>query len=200
LLIENTQVVDEALHIDLHGLKALVHLRRGEAELALAAAEKASQLIAKTSPTSFLSLPGYAGTAEVHMALWEAAVTGQNSKAKDLKAGAQQACRALQGYARVFPIGQPCAYLWQGVLEWESGRRGRARKWWAKSLRAAEKLDMPYPAGLAHFEIGQRLPLTDPARLRHLTRACRLFTRLGATYDLERAQEALRCTTHNKAA
>jgi tetratricopeptide (TPR) repeat protein len=200
LLIENTQVVDEALHIDLHGLKALVHLRRGEPELALAAAEKASQLIAKTSPTSFLSLPGYAGAAEAHLALWEAAVAGQNAKARDLKAGAQRACRALQGYARVFPIGQPRAYLWQGVLEWVSGHRGRARKWWAKSLRAAEKLDMPYPAGLAHFEIGRRLPLTDPTRPRHLARACRIFTRLGATYDLERAQEALRCTTHNKAA
>jgi tetratricopeptide (TPR) repeat protein len=202
LLNENTQVVDEALHIDLHGLKALVHLRRGEAELALAAAEKASQLIAKSSPTSFLSLPGYAGAAEAHLVLWETALAGQNTqvKAKDLKAGAKRACRALRGYARVFPIGQTRAYLWQGVLEWVSGRRGRARKWWAKSLRAAEKLDMPYSAGLAHLEIGQRLPLTDPARSRHLARACRLFIRLGATYDLERAQEALRCTTHNKAA
>ncbi|MCL4296074.1 MAG: AAA family ATPase [Anaerolineae bacterium] len=202
LLAENTHVVDEALHIDLQGLKALTHLRQGDAELALAAAEEASQLIAKTSPTSFLSLPGYAGAAEVQLLLWEAAFTGQNSKTnvKDLKAGAQRACRALQAYARVFPIGQPRAYLWQGVLEWVSGRRGRARKWWAKSLRAAEKLDMPYPAGLAHFEIGQRLPLTDPARPRHLARACRIFTRLGAAYDLERAQEALRCTTPNKAA
>jgi hypothetical protein len=193
LLAENTQVVDEALHIDLHGLRALVHVRRSETELALAAAEKASQLIAKTSPTSFLSLPGYAGAAETHLALWEAAITEQNSKAqaKKLKAGASRACRALSSYARVFPIGQPQAFLWQGVLEWVSGRPGRAKKWWAKSLNAAEKLGMPYPAGLTHLEIGRRLPLTDPARPRHLARACRIFTRLGATADLERAQEAL---------
>ncbi|MBE7555372.1 MAG: AAA family ATPase [Anaerolineales bacterium] len=98
LLAENTHVVDEALHIDLHGLKALVHLRQTDAELALAAAEKASQLIAKTSPTSFLSLPGYAGAAEAHLVLWEAALTGQNSKAKarDLKPEHSRACRACK--------------------------------------------------------------------------------------------------------
>jgi tetratricopeptide (TPR) repeat protein len=192
LLAENAQVVDEALHIDLYGLKAVVHLRRAEPELALAAAEKASTLIGKTSPTSYLSLPGYAGAAETYLALWESK-TIQTLKSSTVN----QACKALRGYARVFPIGQPRACLWQGVWEWSSGHPGRAKKWWHKSLAAAERLGMPYSAGLAYLEMGRRLPPTDPDRPRHLGRACRIFTRLGAAYDLEQAKEALRCMTPN---
>jgi tetratricopeptide (TPR) repeat protein len=186
LLQENAHVVDEALHIDLHGLKAVVYLRRAERDLALAAAEKASHLISKTSPTSYLSLPGYAGAAETYLAL------GTSKDFQTIKrSNVQQACQALRSYARVFPIGQPQAYLWQGVLEWGLGRPERAKKWWAKSLAAAEKLGLPYAAGLTHLEMGRRLPPLDSARPRHLGRACRIFSRLGATYELEQAKEAL---------
>jgi tetratricopeptide (TPR) repeat protein len=195
LLNENPHVVDEALHIDLHGLKAVIHLRRGEPGPALAEAEKASNLITRTSPTSFLSLPGYAGAAETYLALWENE-PGSNGPALK-RANGQRACKALRNFARVFPIGQPQACRWQGVFESLSGHPGRAKKWWATGLAAAEKLKMPYSAGLIHYEMGRLLPLADPDRPRHLGRACRIFTRLGAAYDLKRAQEALRCTTPN---
>jgi hypothetical protein len=56
---------------------------------------------------------------------------------------------------------------------------------------------MPYSEGLIHYEMGRRLSLADPDRARHLARACRIFTRLGAAYDLSQVQEALRCTTPN---
>jgi tetratricopeptide (TPR) repeat protein len=195
LLGQNTQVVDEALQIDLHGLKAIVHLRRAEPERALEAAEKASHLIAKTSPTSYLSLPGYAGAAETYLTLWENEIRSNVQTFK--RSNVQRACHGLRGYARVFPIGQPAAALWQGVFEWLSGRPDQAQKWWAKSLAAAEKLGMPYAEGLTHYEMGRRLPLDNPARSRHLLQACQIFTRLAAGYDLEQAQEALRCTTPN---
>jgi class 3 adenylate cyclase/tetratricopeptide (TPR) repeat protein len=192
LLAENPQVVDEALPIDLHGLKALVHLRIGEPKLALAAAEKASLLIAKTSPTSYLSLPGYAGAAETYLTLWASKEVPTIKRAEVQRAG-----KALRHYARVFPIGRARAYLWQGVWEWLEGRPGSAKKWWAKSLQAAKRSGLPYSEGLIHYEIGRRLLLADPERARHLARACRILARLGAAHDLEQAKEALRCTTPN---
>jgi tetratricopeptide (TPR) repeat protein len=191
LLAQDTHLVDEALRIDLYGLLALVHLRRDEPELALAAADKAINLAAQTSPLSYLSLPGYAGVVETYLSL---------NPVKDTRAksNARRASKALQGYARVFPIGQARTYLWRGVSEWLSDRPRRAQKLWAKSLAAAERLAMPYEQGLVHSEIGRRLPLDDPARPEHLTRACEIFTRLEATHDLERAQEALAlCTTRH---
>ncbi|MCB9104942.1 MAG: hypothetical protein H6633_11955 [Anaerolineales bacterium] len=71
LLRQDQQLVDEALTIDLHGMLAVVHLRRAEIEPALAAAKTGAALIAKASPSSFLSLPGYAGIAETYLSLWE---------------------------------------------------------------------------------------------------------------------------------
>lgn len=195
LLNENPHVIDEALYIDLHGLKALVHLRRAEPDLALVEAEKTSNLIAKTSPTSFLSLPGYAGAAETYLSLWESELHSNRQTLK--RSDVQRACQALRGYARVFPIGQPRAYLWQGVFEWLSGRPHKAQKWWNQSLEVAKKLDLPYSEGLTHLEMGRRLPLADPARPRHLVRAYRIFARSGAVYELKQAQEALQCTSPN---
>jgi tetratricopeptide (TPR) repeat protein len=191
LLQQHPDIVDEALHIDLYGLLATVHLRRDEPEQALAAAKKAASLIAKTSPTSYLSLPGYAGVAETYLSLWE----HPSSPISHRKSQARRACQALRSFARVFPVGQSRAYLWQGVFEWQAGRRYVAEELWNKGLVAAKQLEMPYAEGLIHYETGRRLPQADPARVEHLTQASEIFTRLGATYDFERAQEALRCTT-----
>ncbi|MCB0214489.1 MAG: hypothetical protein KDJ52_34435, partial [Anaerolineae bacterium] len=71
LLSQDTHIVDEALTIDRQGLLALVHLRRNEPQAAHLAAQTGLELITKTSPTSFLSLPGYAGIAETFLTLWE---------------------------------------------------------------------------------------------------------------------------------
>ena len=198
--------MDEALKIDRHGLLALVHIRRKKPDLALAAAEEAIKLMIGVRPALFLSLPGYAGVAETYLRLWEAKTIAQpsasinpkvmpassDSNVKDLKSGAWQACGALRSYARVFPIGQPQACLWRGTYQWLSGRANAARKLWAASLNVAGALAMPYDQGLIHYEIGKHCPAGDPARASHLTMACDIFERLKASYDLARAQEALR--------
>ncbi len=206
LLAENPDIVDEALNIDLHGLLALVQVRRNEPEQALAAADKATDLMAQTSPTSYLSLPGYAGVVETYLTLWDietdhkeskSQVANQESEIQNRKSSARRAYKALRSYTRVFPIGQPRSYLCRGLTAWLSGQTYSARRLWAKSLEAAEKLNMPYAQGLAHYEIGRHLSLDDTARVEHLTQASEIFTRLEATYDLRRTQDALACTTPN---
>lgn len=189
LLAQNPDIVDEALNIDRHGLLALVHLRRGDAEAALKAARTALDLIAQSSPTSFLSLPGYAGVAETLLYLWE---TGSLAGGQQLEKLGRAACKALHNYARVFPIGRPRAYLWQGLLEWLRGRPGPARRLWAKSLAAARQMEMPYAAGLALYELGRHLPADDPRRPEHLAQAGRIFSQLEAPYDLQRTEEAMK--------
>ncbi|MCB9102211.1 MAG: AAA family ATPase [Anaerolineales bacterium] len=209
LLRQDQQLVDEALTIDLHGMLAVVHLRRAEIEPALAAAKTGAALIAKASPSSFLSLPGYAGIAETYLSLWEREMVDrlgfemqtinlsqiQKGRIRGYKSpyknAARRACRALRKYAKVFPIGQPRANLWQGRFEWLSGRLLLAGELWRRSLALAEQYQMPYDQGLAHYEIGRHLPLDDPIRTQHLLQAERLFLDLGATYDFERVREAL---------
>jgi hypothetical protein len=92
----------------------------------------------------------------------------------------------LSSFARVFPIGQPRALLYQGWYDWLEGRRALAGRKWRGSLSIAHKLGMPYDEGLAHYEIGRHA--TGAERQTHLARACEIFAQLDAAYDLARAQ------------
>ncbi len=181
LLAENS---DRTSEITVTGLLAVAHVRLGRMDLARQAADAAARLIAQvaSSPTSQDVVEGYAGVAEVYLTLWEDAV-GQSAEFRKL---AQRACKDLHGYARVFPIGQPRAWLWQGRCDWLAGDARKARQSWEKSLAAAERRAMPYEQGLTHSEIGRRAKGME--RQTHLARAIELFTRLGAAYDADRVR------------
>jgi hypothetical protein len=47
------------------------------------------------------------------------------------------------------------------------------------ALAAAEELDMPYEAALAHLEIGRRLGDADAARAAHLRQGREMLARIG---------------------
>lgn len=113
------------------------------------------------------------------------------TRRRDLRTKAKEACKILSQFAHVFPIGQPLAWLWQGLYDWLTGQPAKAHKSWEKSLAVAERLAMPYEQGLAHYEIGRHLGMEDPARRKHLQQAGEIFTRLNAVYDLGRVQRAL---------
>ncbi len=206
LLAEESHIVDQALRIDTLALLAQVQTELGQREAALSAAGQALALLAGTSPVSYLSLPGYAGVACTYLRLWEQDIAQHSGRSphqpdspaagqrSPLAMAARRACKFLRGYARVFPVGQPQARLWQGLFEWQSGRRRVATEQWQQSLRQATRLKMPYDEGLAHYEIGRHLPLTEAQRRAHLEQAIAIFERLAAPEPLRRAQEALACT------
>jgi len=190
-LTASDEVTDLRVKVNSYALLALARLRRGEPELARAAATDAAQRIAKarTSDVTY-SLEGYADVAEVYLALWEAnAQNGQPaSELRALAAPARQACKALHQFAGVYPIGQPRDWLWQGLYDWLNGKPARAQQAWRKSLERAGQLSMRYDEALAHYQIGRHLKAEDQARLEHLARAREIFSELGAAYDLARAQ------------
>ncbi len=114
---------------------------------------------------------------------------GSNDERKEILQMATRINRTLRLFARVFPIGKPRARLWEGTASWVSGKPARAHRYWRKSLRAAERLEMAYEEGLTHFEIG--LHGTNDIRRRHLEKARERFTALGAAYDTTRAESLL---------
>jgi tetratricopeptide (TPR) repeat protein len=161
LLSQNPHIVDEALNIDLYGLLALVYLHLDRPEEAYQAVTQALTLMAKVSPTSFLSLPSYAAIAETCLLLWENNFAPAQGNGQP-KAMARRALKGLRAYARVFPIGRPQARLWQGVFEWQAGRATRAEKLWAAAIESARTLHMSYLHAIACHQIARRLPFTDP--------------------------------------
>ncbi|HMA38211.1 MAG TPA: adenylate/guanylate cyclase domain-containing protein [Chloroflexia bacterium] len=181
LLAANTGRGEEILA---YGLLALMHWRRGAPRPAGRAAQEAATRIAQSSPTLVYGLGGYAAVAEVYLAAWEAEIQARGGARRSTERRAARACRALQGYARVFPIARSRAWISTGVYQWLAGRPGPAHRAWRRALRQARAFGMPYMAALAHYEIGRHLPVTHPARAGHLARARLLLRRLGAAYDL----------------
>jgi class 3 adenylate cyclase/tetratricopeptide (TPR) repeat protein len=183
--------LDHLTQIWSYGLLALTRLHQGDPQGAQQAAETAANLIRHTTPIAVFVLDGYAAVAEVYLALWAASRGQPSAERRRLRRAAWQACAALHVHAWVFPISSPRAWLWRGVHDWTAGKPSKAHKAWHKSLAAAERLSMPYEEGLAHYEIGRHLPAGDSARRDHVTRACEIFTRLEAAYDLACAQTVL---------
>jgi class 3 adenylate cyclase/tetratricopeptide (TPR) repeat protein len=181
LLADRGSRADEILA---YGLLARAYLRRQDEERARLAAQQAASLIAQSQPVAMHILEGYAAIAEVYLSLWAAGD-------RTTKRPARQACAALRRFARPFPFARPRTWLCQGQAAYLSGQRRRALAAWRKSLATAERLAMPYEQGRAHYELGQHLPATHPARPAHLSRACEIFEDIGAPYELAHAQAAL---------
>ncbi len=181
--------------IQILGSLAQVRLRRQEWELARNAADAAAEVIAADWPAStFYTFEGYAALPVVYMGLWRAQMKGQYdapSGTVHFKKLAAKACRSLHGYARIFPIAKPRAWLWQGAYYWLARKPGKAHGAWQKSLNHARRLDMPYDQGLAHYEIGRHLPMDDGERNEHLRQALRIYSQLGTVWDLERVQQVI---------
>jgi class 3 adenylate cyclase/tetratricopeptide (TPR) repeat protein len=184
-----TENIDKISMLTTHGLLAAAHLRRGDRQSAWQAAEDGMQLIEELpAPTSYYLLGGYLGVAGTYLALHEGADPQQR---KLLALRVPKACRAMGRYARTLPLGGPSACRCKGLALWLHGKRKAALRAWAKGLRLATRLEMPYEEALAHLEIGQRLPVGHPEHDAHLTRACELFTALDTPFDLDRARRLL---------
>jgi class 3 adenylate cyclase/tetratricopeptide (TPR) repeat protein len=172
------------------GLLAAARLRLGRREDAAWAADATTRLIERTRPMANFNLEGYSGAVEVYLDQWESVAAAGSCAPRELKRRARRACRALDGFARVFPIARPRAALWGGRRAWLRGQAPRAFVRWRVGLEAAERLGMPLEQGLLHAEIARRAALPGPLLAPHIERAGEIFSRLGAEDELARLGDA----------
>jgi len=134
----------ELTELDLHGLGALLRLRRGDAKGAREAADRALALRARLSPmvSFYNTVVSCAAVAEVYLGLWESQAPGAGD-AGELRRSAQRACKALWKLARIYPMCRASAWLLQGRLEALSGRPARARQSWETAIREARERATP---------------------------------------------------------
>ncbi|NUM47344.1 MAG: AAA family ATPase [Anaerolineales bacterium] len=194
LLTSNPDLTEETRN---HGTLAIARLRQGEYQLAFEAAVQAGKLIAKTAtPTLFSVFEGYAAPPAVFLSLWQygeylstlpSGIKPITFRLEDCQKGAANALKSLHQYARIFPIGQPRAALWQGAYEWLTGKAQKAFPTWEKGLKTAQTLGLPWEEARLHYEIGRRKPGGSDIRQYHLQEAEKIFTKLGAEFDRERA-------------
>jgi hypothetical protein len=63
-------------------------------------------------------------------------------------------------------------------------------------LASAERLELPFEAGLGHYELGRHTDEGGEDRWRHLEEAVRLFESLGTPHELRLAAGALDRSVH----
>jgi tetratricopeptide (TPR) repeat protein len=168
-----------------YGVLALAHWRNGDHNQARKAAEAGAQRFNKFRPTAAQVLEGYVDLAEIYLALWEQT----NARDATLHGGVKQALAALQGFAKIFPIGRPSLLRLQGLYATLTGRPVKAQRLWQTSLAEAERLSMPYEQALTRYEIG-RWKSGDDRQL-VLRHAQELFQQIGAVYDAGRVKDLL---------
>ena len=101
----------------------------------------------------------------------------------------------MHRFAGRFLLGRPHADIWDGLLVWIDGRRGRAMRHWQRAITLTERLHMPFERGLAHLEIGRHLPANTNDRQYHLDLAADLFERLACAGELARVRVELSRST-----
>lgn len=159
---------------------AMVSLRQGGTETAVAHANAALEQLSSQFPTSVGLLISYDMVAHVLLTVWE--------KTGKMPSQLSAALRALTRFGRFYRVGKPYVCLHQGHAWYLQGRLPKARRAWTKGLDLAETLMMPYMKGRLLLENGRFFPKSSTA----LAEARQLFTQLGTTWELELCQQPMK--------
>jgi len=170
----------EQAHV--HSLLVQAHLRRGDWAAARQAGDDGARIIARSSPTFYSQLEGYAGPAHAYLGCWQMA--SDASEAKVLSKQALAACRKLRKFAGIFPVARPRSMRLEGMYKWLSGNRRGAIRTWEAGIELARRLGMRYEEALTHLELLRRLEPGAASRPVHLAQAGSLLRQLPAAYEL----------------
>lgn len=164
----------------LQAIASALYLQQGQPEAAGREADLALRLMPHVSaPNQIIMADGITNLAEVYLSLWAA---GQ----ENYRPQAQEVCRLLNRYGRVFAIVAARAAIMQGFYEQLMGNPAGAKRLWHKGLTLAQQLGMNFEVGLAHFYLGRYA--SRPERNNHLAQAKTTFQELGAIGDLARLE------------
>lgn len=161
----------------------MYHLEQGRPERALEIMEEAQQLIAERRLRGLPLTQNRIALAQCRLHIAE--LKNGPERTSRLKS-AKRACRAALRYSKGVRDGVPGGTRVQGTYEWLKGNHAAARRWWQRSLVAAEQMGARYDLGLTELEMGRRL--NERA---HLERAVAIFGEIGAKLDLSHARAAL---------
>ena len=119
-----------------YGLRAQVHLRRGDFERALMDAEEVHQLILGFSPTAYYMREGHLYALDVFVELHER--TGDDSYRERV----ERTMNSLRRYTKVFPIGAPMVSYYEGQLHRLQAQPDLARQKFQQAQAQAKAMGM----------------------------------------------------------
>jgi tetratricopeptide (TPR) repeat protein len=162
----------------------MCHIEQGRPERALEIMEEAQLLIADRGLRGISLDQNPIALAECRLRIAELEDGSERSR---LLTKAKRDTRAALRYSRAARNDVPGATRVNGTRMWLKGHHAAARKWWQRSLVAAEQSGARYDLGLTELEMGRRL--NERARLE---RAAAILSEVGAELDFSKAQAALK--------
>jgi tetratricopeptide (TPR) repeat protein len=129
------------------------YMGQGRLDVALERLEETNRLIAQRGVRGFGATEARNATAEAYL---RAAERAEGAERNSFLKKAKRACKAARKQAKLDRQGFPAAYRLQGRLFWLQRKPEKAKRWWQRSLEAAEKLGAVYELALTSLEAGQR--------------------------------------------
>lgn len=163
------------------GLRALTALRTGKTAEAQYVGERALALLEGTTMTGHGMMEGVAAPVEVFFSLWQAAQSRAEKAA--LKRLTRRALRQLRRFSVIFKFAQPRLWLWEAIVLRADARTSAATRRLQEACAEAERLMMPFDAGLAHQALAQSS--AGQTAQYHARCAAEAFARIGTSRRLE---------------
>lgn len=186
----------EAMHLsDVFALRSVWQWRRGHDAEAYDAAQEGVRRLAPVQNTFHDLVMERTAVAEVFLGLWEKNILTHGSAAVAavgaLREAASKACRELNRFSRIFPIGKPHALIAAGQFENLSGRGRKAELCWRQALAESQRLGLLRAEGLACYQLARHAEKISPERRTWLERARAIFTQMGTPYELAATENEL---------
>jgi class 3 adenylate cyclase/tetratricopeptide (TPR) repeat protein len=196
MLEEALKILEEtpnlASQIEIVGQLALAYIRLGQEEKAREYAVEVLDLMGNTSPTVYSMGVGFAAAAEALLTLWEKSLQqpDRGTDPASMKKLAERSIKLMRAFQSVFPIGKPQTEYFEGWHAAISGNPQKAVKLWRKSLKSAQKFQMPHEEALARVRLGSASTTeTMEERRKHFCVAIEIFEKMPAPHELNMALE-----------
>ena len=137
-------------------------------------ADQLMTALRKNDLVIYVALDGYAANALGWLHLLE--------QKRATPAQAAEACKLMSDYAKIYPIGQPRALIFEGWRLFLIGDSERAIRSVSAGLHRASALGMPYDEGIANFYLGRLQP---SQRAHYFAQAREIFARIGAAAGID---------------
>jgi len=181
------------------GTKAKIQVLGGSMEDARQTLDRAGELVERIG----IAPPFHVGAYRLSSLLYDvvelerAVAAGDGARAKGLRKRARADAGPAIKVAASMARHRTEANRLMGSYQWIIGARGRAAKWWERSLREGERLGAWPEVGRTHLEVARRLASADGKletiaggnAASHLEHASEIFLRLGLASDLDAARD-----------
>jgi len=204
-----SECIDLTEAIRVCSLLSQVYMRQDNVQQALEMALKTSHLLDEMELPSIELFEAYSSIIEVYLHLWETHyqpttnimervlnTTVFSSKERFAFAKlSERICDMFDKYAEIYPVAAARSWGFYGLYHWVDGDVQLAQRCWQRAIECAEKYQLPYEQGLAHFEMARHLPQSHPQTSQHIQYAYSLFKQVNAKHELDKLNKMFNLPT-----